>query len=603
MWLDGDVRRRQETWEKVERIRSGLSGLIDVRPGIERHAALAEHLLELGELEQGLLDAQLAREGRERWTPLSARLGKVMQAVAEAFHGSFRHRGAPPSFDGVRSKAAPLREALRILRDLRGVGVSDVLSVAVPAGFTAGGLYPETFLEAAGRLRASSETPWRGELRVVGVRGAGTTCAALVAAVGRASVMATVRPAGQPVTVNLTGRTAWRVTEGAGAEALWAVVDEGPDASGASFGAVADWLEDWGVRRESLVFFPGHSGELGPDAQERHRERWRTARRLSVSFEELFTGPAAPWPLERWVEDLTGRIDGPAEDVGAGRWRERLFPAGSGKPPVHPGRERRKYLVRAAGTRWLLKFAGFGRTGKEKLEMSVALAAAGLSPRVAGLRHGFLVTPWLERARPLPLAPIDRRELIEKAAEYVVFRATRFPVAAEARGAAPATLLEWAEAAAREALGADVAERLRAWRERLPDLEALARPVRTDNRMHAWEWLLTRDGRIVKTDAVDHSTDTDPVGAQDPAWDLAGALVELGFEGDEGTRFLDSAARRGLRPIPSQIAFYKVTYLAVQMGRHLAAAREMAADPEEAGRLRRAGEGYGERLRREVAPG
>ena len=49
------------------------------------------------------------------------------------------------------------------------------------------------------------------------------------------------------------------------------------------------------------------------------------------------------------MEDLTGRIEGPAEDVSAGRWRERLIPAGSPKPPAHLQPERRKYLVRAAG--------------------------------------------------------------------------------------------------------------------------------------------------------------------------------------------------------------------------------------------------------------
>ena len=601
MGFAGEVSRREVTWEKVERIRSGLSGLGDVRPGIERHAVLADHLLELGELEQALLDAQLEKEGRERWTSLSTRLAKLTVAVAEAFHLSYRHRGAPPSFDGVRSKAAPLREALRGLRDLRGVGVPEDFRVTVPAGFADGGLYPETFLEAAGRLRLPVDAPWRGELRVLGVRGAGSVLAALVAAAGRAGVTATVRPSGVPPVVNLTGRTAWRLTEGAGAEALWAVVDEGPDATGASFGAVADWLEDWGIRRESLVFFPAHPGELGPEALDRHRARWAAVRRLTVSFDELFLGPAAVWPLEQWVEDLTGRIDGPAEDVGGGRWREVLLPAGSARPPVHPGRERRKFLVRAGGARWLLKFAGFGRLGREKLERSIALAAAGLGPRVAGLRHGFLVMPWLERARPLPFASFDRRLLIEKVAGYVAFRATRFRAHPEVAGASPAALLENAVAQARSALGAEMAERLHAWRDRLPDLEAMARPVFTDNRMHAWEWLVTRDGRIVKTDAVDHSTGTDPVGAQDPAWDLAGALVELGLEGGEESHFLGSAARRGVRPIPSQVSFYKATYLADQMGRYLAAAREPGVDPEESERLRRAGEGYGERLRRALS--
>jgi hypothetical protein len=593
MLVYGDVKRLEDTGEKVERIRAGLSGLTDLRPGIERHAALAEHLVELGELEQALLDAQLEKEGRERWTALSARTGKLTRTVAEALLGSFRHRGAPPSFDGVRSKGAALREALRGLRDLRGVGVPDVLTVTVPEGFALYGLYPETYLEAAGRLRGG-DASGRSELRVIGIRSIGTALAALVAAAGRADVVATVRPGGHPFarTLSLGGRLGRMLVDGAAAGALWAIADEGPGLSGSSFGAVADWLEEWGVRREAIVFFPSHAGPLGPRASEPHRARWETARRAVVSFEDLFTGVQSPWPLESWVEDLTGRIDAPAEDVGAGRWRERFFPAGSPRPPAHLQQERRKYLLRAAGMRWLLKFAGLGRTGREKLEMSVALAAAGLAPRVAGLRHGFLVGPWLERARPLPLAPVDRRELIEKAAEYVAFRATRWPAGSAARGASPTELLAMAEHNIACALGAEAAGPLRAWRDRLPELEALARPVRTDNRMHAWEWLVTRDGRIVKTDAVDHHAGNDLVGTQDAAWDLAGAIVELGFTGDEEARFLEAAARRGVRPTPSQLSFYKVTYHAFQIGWHRLAAEALAGNPEEAGRMRRAAEGY-----------
>ncbi len=598
MLVYGDARRREETGEKVERIRAGLSGLGDLRPGIERHAALAEQLIELGELEQALLDAQLAKEGRERWTALASRMGKLARSVAEALSGSFRHQGAPPSFDGTRSKGAQMRETLRGLRDLRGVGVPDLLEVTVPEGFAFYGLYPETYLEAAARLRSSSDGPWRGPLRVIGIRSIGTSLAALVAAAGRAEVAATVRPGGHPFarTLNLGGRLARLLTDGAADGALWAIVDEGPGLSGSSFGSVADWLEEWGVRRDAIVFFPSHLGDLGPQASARHRERWARARHCAVPFEELLAGPSSPWPLERWVADLTGPADAPAEDVSAGRWREWLFPAGTARPPAHPQQERRKYLLRAAGTRWLLKFVGLGRYGREKLEMAVALAAAGFSPRVAGLRHGFLVGPWLERARPLPLAPFDRRELVERVAEYVAFRAARWPAGSEPRGASPTKLLEMAEFNAAQA-GVEVAEPLRAFRERLPELEALARPVLTDNRMHAWEWLLTRDGRIVKTDAVDHHAGNDLVGAQDPAWDLAGAIVELGFAGDEEARFLAAAARRGVRPTPAQLSFYKVAYLAFQMGWHLLAAQAVGWDPEEAERMRRAGEGYGERLR------
>jgi hypothetical protein len=594
MLVYGDLKRRESTGEKVERIRAGLSGLGDLRPGIERHAALAGWVIELGELGQALLDDQLVREGRERLSALTGRTEKLTRTAAELLLVSFRHRGAPRSADHPRAGA--LREVLHGLRDLRGVGVPRELTVTVPEGYAFYGLYPETYLAAAERLRDG----WKGPLRVIGIRSIGTSLGALVAAAGEAEVLVTLRPEGHPFarTLNLGGRMAHHLAERAEPGTLWAIVDEGPGLSGSSFGSVADWLEDWGIKRESIVFFPSHAGDPGPQASERHRERWAGARRCLVSFEELFTGPSSPWPMERWVEDLTGRVDGAADDVSAGRWRDLLFPGGSAKPPVHLQQERRKYLLRAGGARWLVKFAGLGRSGREKLEMSAALAAAGFSPRIAGLRHGFLVGPWLERARPLPLAPVDRRELVERVAEYVTFRAHRWPVGEETRGASPTRLLEMAEYNVGQALGEEIAEPLRAWRERLPELESLARPVLTDNRMHAWEWLVARDGRLLKTDAVDHHAGNDLVGAQDPAWDLAGAIVELGLNEEEAARLLEIAARRGVRTTPAQLSFYKVTYLAFQLGWHHMAAHALGFAPDEAERMRRAGEGYGERLRK-----
>src|SRR4028119_1626668 len=99
MLVYGDLKRREVTAEKAEKIRAGLSGLGDLRPGIERHAALAGGLIELGELEQALLDEQLAREGRERYSALTGRTGKLTRTAAELLLVSFRHRGAPRSSD------------------------------------------------------------------------------------------------------------------------------------------------------------------------------------------------------------------------------------------------------------------------------------------------------------------------------------------------------------------------------------------------------------------------------------------------------------------------------------------------------------------------
>jgi len=59
----------------------------------------------------------------------------------------------------------------------------------------------------------------------------------------------------------------------------------------------------------------------------------------------------------------------------------------------------------------------------------------------------------------------------------------------------------------------------------LPALQSVVRPVRTDNRLHAWEWLVTAEG-ILKVDAVDHCEGHDLIGCQDIAWDVAGGIAE-----------------------------------------------------------------------------
>ncbi len=69
--------------------------------------------------------------------------------------------------------------------------------------------------------------------------------------------------------------------------------------------------------------------------------------------------------------------------------------------------------------------------------------------------------------------------------------------------------------------------------------------VRTDNRLDRGEWLRLRDGRLIKTDALDHHQGHDLIGCQDPAWDVAGAVVEFGLDDDQTDR-----THRGNGPVP-----------------------------------------------------
>jgi hypothetical protein len=567
-------------------------------PGwIRLHAGLADLLVRAGELEQGLLDEQCSRLGGEVWTSLTAAATAVTRTVASALSASFN--GQQP---------LPLPEIERALETLLGLRLPATIEVRVPEGYVLYGLYPEMYLAAAGQLPP-------GPLQVIGLRSIGTSLGAAVAAgagtVGDDGVrLASVRPCGHPFDRRLVlpAATGGLLLQ----QDRFAIVDEGPGLSGSSFGSVADWLEDRGVPADRIWFFPSHPGEPGPQASERHRSRWRRARRLLVSFEELFVDAGCPWPIERWVEDLTGPALGPVEDVGAGRWRERLFGGSDRWPPVHLHQERRKFLVRTASGTWLLKSAGLGGPGEAALERAAVLQAAGLIPPVAGLRHGFLIGPWLDGARPYSSLPDPERRrlldpLLDQAARYLALAADRFP-AAEDQGASLPRLLEMAEHNTREALGDETAAALGSWRPLLGDLGRQVRRVRTDNRMHAWEWLVTADGRILKADALDHHRGHDLIGAQDIAWDLAGAAVELDLDEEARDLLLERVAGRGhylyLSQRPLLLAFCEAAYLAFQLGHWtLGAAALEGTDPAEAERLRAAAGRYRERLRAGLASG
>jgi hypothetical protein len=464
------------------------------------HDALRDRFIALAGLTQGVADAdfQACGEDRERpgERPLLDALVELGGVLLQSWNQGCRGAEAPPL------QAMPGMPASVIVRE--------------GEGYAHYALYPEAYGLAASALRLEAAP------LVIGLRSIGSGLAAIVAAALGAPVPLTLRPGGDPFARSLAidEALARRLLDG---DHHFVIVDEGPGLSGSSFGCVADWLEDHGVPPGRIAFLPGHSGGLGPEASARHRIRWSGAQRPVVQ----------PDRLAAWVAAVVGPI-GQWTDISAGAWRPLWSASESEWPAVVPAWERMKFLVRAGGERWMVRFAGLGGAGGAKLALARGLEESGFGPEVGGLTHGWLIQRWHDDAVPTRPAP----------SEVSAYLAVRAGLPA-ARGASLASLV----AMVRRNLPL-----LGAWEPPVEGLQASVRAVQTDGRMQAHEWLRLPNGRLIKADALDHHRGHDLVGAQDIAWDEAGAMVALGIA-------LPSAN-------PPLAAFYRVAYCGFQIGAH-----------------------------------
>ncbi|KKB12538.1 hypothetical protein VE25_06325 [Devosia geojensis] len=543
MLVYGDGELQADPTELRAAVLDALSEGLAAPPGLARHQRLVGAFILAGELAQGLADARFAHAGADGWSSADITESKFLLALAKAVALSWESGfAAPPT---LPSGWPELLAAL--------AGPSPI-TVRRPEGYAFYALYPEAYYAAAKRSGLSSRT------RIIGIRSIGTSLAAMVAASLGAGPPITLRPTGHPFErrPEISPELATHILNDP--EADFAIVDEGPGLSGSSFGGVADWLVEHGIDEERLHFFPGHSGPLGPQARPEHRARWERRPRHVVDFDALILHAGRPeHQLESWLSDLLGPLQAPLEEISGGAWRK-LHPA---PPPPADGRlERRKFFAHADGQRFLVKFAGLGVDAERKLVRASKLAAAGFSPRPVGLCHGFLVEEWQE-GTPLDSSTGDRAALIERLVDYIAFRIQHLPVYTP--GADPSALAAMAVANTREALGESRAAGLEA---ALADIDHLPfHPVDTDNRMHAWEWLVTPNGRLLKTDALDHSGAHDLIGPQDPAWDIIGAMVELDLSSEERDALVQRIGQLTGRSIDHRLLqTMEPCYLAFQLG-------------------------------------
>jgi hypothetical protein len=565
----GDRERVEPLADVLARIRE-LLGRSERSEPERRQAHAAELAIECGKLAQGLLDRELDARGAEELTPLSAACARLCLAAGRHFLG------------------APMADIREQLARCEGLAGDWVLCLREPEGYAFYALYPELYVQAARALEPEKQ------VQVIGIRSIGTSLAGFVAAALDSSRLPfSVRPTGHPFAREL------RIGEPLAAallrdcsDTLFVVVDEGPGMSGSSFSAVARWLLEHGVPLPQIALLPSHAGEPGAESPAAVRELYRELPRSYVPFEQAIEPRVASW-----FADTTGELREPPLDIAGGRWRALLYPGGAPYPASHVRDERRKYVLRGE-REWLMKYVGLGAGSRAIVARLRALSDAGFTPELASARHGFVLSRWLSGARPLPLAELDRSALVEQVGHYLAFLALRFPVSARDAGAAPLQLFELLTHNATELLGEERARALDRYRAALPMLTASQRPTATDNKLDAHEWLVLDDGRLRKCDAEAHHAAHDCIGAQDPAWDVAGASIELALSEPERElviRALHDGAN--VRVDLLKLRFYELAYLAFRAGyAHYAQRALEPVAPADAARFAEQKRRYGERL-------
>jgi hypothetical protein len=508
----------------------------------DREPRIAELAIACGMYVQALLDREFEELGMDELSPLSSAGAALCHAAGCAFVGG-------PLAD-VRSA---LVELARHVTDAN-------LRLREPEGYAFYALYPDLYVAAARAL------PQRlPERQVIGIRSIGTSLAGFVSgALGCARMPLTVRPLGHPFGREL--RIGARLAQALLTRAdltQYLIVDEGPGLSGSSFVAVTEWLIAHGVERAQIALLPSHANAPGAKSSPAVASSYLRTERAFVSFEQHFDKSR----LARWFSDVTGALSQPVRDLSGGAWRELLFGDAVVQPPSNRRDERRKYLLQNDGQRWLMKFIGLGAGARELNARARLLSEYDFTPELVCTRHGFALWRWRDDATPLPLAEYVRADLVAHVAHYLAFLAERCRTREPERGALPSQLLQLAKYNIGELLGPAHADALCRFDAQLPALSAAHVATATDNKLDAYEWLLLPSGEWLKADAEAHHAAHDCIGCQDPAWDVAGATLELDFSDAERELVLRALRdRAGLALTSDKLRFYELAYAAFRAG-------------------------------------
>lgn len=492
-------------------------------------------LLLAGEIECGVADA--APELASGWQQVTDSLADVLVSAAA-------------SFDSGRVRTL-----------IQSLSAPEILTISPPEGFAYYALHPLAYGDVLNNFGSLAD-----DVAVVGIRSIGTTLSAVTSAAARKrglrSSRITVRPHGHPYnreTQFSSEQLAWieQKKQKRRAGTVFLVVDEGPGLSGSSLISGAEALVAAGVPAGDITLICGHQPNFDSLRAEHAARRAQHFRWIAVNPE-----PYRPAAAPRFI--------------GGGEWRSLLFAAEANWPASWTRFERLKYLTSSDGNASLLKFAGFGHHGKHVVSRESVVAEMGFGPAPRLEVGGFAGYPWLS-GRPMQAEDISET-VLTRLAEYCAFRVCAFPT--EVQGMAP--LQQMAE------------HNLSEFKLDLPVSLRLEQPMIADGRMQPHEWLLTSDGRMLKTDSGSHGDDHFFPGPTDIAWDLAGTIVEWRMSSAAQEFFL-SAYQRASGDNPRwRLSDYITAYTAFRAG-YCTMAADASCGSERA-RLEQAAAGYSSRL-------
>ena len=532
-----DGGRRVDCARELARLRSGAAA---TPASADARLAL---LIEVAEFEAGVADA-LAPEA-DSVEPVCEVLREITVHAAHAWLDALEGERAD------RTAAMGTSERLALLRELP---LPRTIELRVSEGYAYYALYPDTYVASARRFADATGVR---RAHVIGIRSIGTSLSAVVAAAlqrgGCDAATTTVRPRGHPFDreLRIGGDLAARLRRDATLGAHFLIVDEGPGISGSSFAAVVCWLRAAGVAPERIVLFP--SWDPDPAAL-----RSRTAQRIWREHSRYCGGSGASSTPTRAFG-----IDAPSADFSAGRWRQSLAGEPEHWPAAHPQHERWKVFV--PSEQRLIRFAGLGHYGTAIETRARTLAGLGIGAQPGALRSGFLDLPFVDGSA---LVRCESRDDARTIGTYIGRVAAAFPTGAVVDV---------------EGLNDMIQTNLQGI-VTIPRLEAAAevQVAALDGRMLAHEWIRTGNG-LVKVDALDHHADHFFPGPQSPAWDLAGAEIELRMDGAQAGEMIGAFAQVAAGADARRwLPFYRVAYAAFRFGYTTLAATTLKGTGDEA---------------------